>query len=147
MTRRPRCSYSPDDKIVVSATAHAAVLATERPSLIRYQPDGTLDSMFASGGILQGFLVAGGRRPTDVLRQPDGKLVAVGLACSLQRHGYAVMRFLDDGTPDATFGAGGGTFIDVGPSTDPERRRRRPPDRREARGGGNHDGRVDGPGR
>jgi len=108
----------PDDKIVVSATAHAAVIATERPSLIRYQPDGTLDSTFASGGIVQGFLVAGGTTADDVLLQPDGKLVAVGLGYSLLRHGYVVMRFLDDGTPDATFGAGGGTFIDVGPLTD-----------------------------
>jgi uncharacterized delta-60 repeat protein len=108
----------PDDKIVVSATAHAAVIPTERPSLIRYQPDGTLDSMFASGGIVQGFLVGVGTTADDVLRQPDGKLVAVGLSYSLERYGYAVMRFLDDGTPDATFGDGGGTFIAVGPLTD-----------------------------
>jgi uncharacterized delta-60 repeat protein len=108
----------PDDKLVVSATSHTSVIAVDRPSLIRYLPDGTLDSTFASGGILQGFLVGGGTTADDVLRQPDGKLVAVGLGDSLQRHGYVVMRFEDDGTPDATFGAGGGTFIDVGPLTD-----------------------------
>jgi uncharacterized delta-60 repeat protein len=109
----------PDDKIVVSGTAHAAVLPTERPTLIRYLPDGTLDSTFVGGGVMTGFLVGVSTTADDVLRQPDGKLVAVGLSSSNVRNGFAVMRFLDDGTPDGTFGAGGGTFIEVALATTP----------------------------
>jgi uncharacterized delta-60 repeat protein len=105
----------PDDRIVVSATVHSSVFpTTEKPTLIRYLPDGTLDGGFASGGMVMGFLVGSATSAEDVLRQPDGKLVVAGRGFDGTYNGFAIMRFRDDGTPDATFGAGGGTFAQVG---------------------------------
>jgi uncharacterized delta-60 repeat protein len=75
---------------------------------------------FGSGGSLRtGF---GGSTPTaaealDVVALANGKIVACGsafLGPMIREHDAALVRYLPDGTPDASFGSGGRRTTDVG---------------------------------
>lgn len=82
-------------------------------ALVRYDPEGTLDSSFGDGGKVtsgaKGFLCLSGE---DVAIQPDGKIIAAGwgeclssiLPCLFD---VAVARYNTDGTPDMSFGEAG----------------------------------------
>jgi uncharacterized delta-60 repeat protein len=79
--------------------------------LARFTPTGTLDTKFGKGGTAStdflGEVLAGA---TDVAVQPDGKIVAVGMAESggLVRHSVLVLsRYLPGGQLDPSFGIGG----------------------------------------
>ena len=79
--------------------------------LIRYNANGTLDTSFATNGILQSNLVANAS-VGKILIQPDGKYVVVGSFGSTTLTQY-VARFLPDGTPDSSFGSGGVAAIGI----------------------------------
>ena len=79
-----------DRKIVVGATGDNGI------ELLRYLPDGALDSTFGSNGIVSTTL--GGRVKALVLDGQGRILIAFG---------DSVMRFDPDGTVDQTFGSGG----------------------------------------
>ena len=79
--------------------------------LVRYNSNGTLDTSFATNGILQSNMVANAT-VAKILIQPDGKYVVVGSSGSSTFTQY-VARFLPDGTPDASFGSGGVTLINI----------------------------------
>jgi len=64
---------------------------------------GDLDPSFGTGGVVLGPL---GSQFFDVVRQPDGKLVAAGYRTLAPAH-FLIARFETDGTLDATFGTGG----------------------------------------
>jgi uncharacterized delta-60 repeat protein len=68
--------------------------------LARYEPDGTLDSNFGTGGMLIGHwgTATSNTYLEDVSIQTDGRILATGTADSL-----SVWRFEADGTPDTTF--------------------------------------------
>ncbi len=93
--------------------------------LLRYNPDGTLDSTFDGDGMVitsfdprpieerQRFI----DMPFDVAMQDDGKIVAAGLATpngarTFQDFGLA--RYNQDGSLDPTFGDGGKATTDFG---------------------------------
>ena len=80
---------------------------------------GALDPTFGTGGVVRDPAADGGAGEFfDVVVQPDGKLLAVG--DSLTGPGTTVIRvarFNPDGSPDASFGDGGGTLLDI-PGTD-----------------------------
>lgn len=84
--------------------------------LARYNPDGSLDTGFGNGGIVEdqggGAWDFGAR---DVKVQPDGKIVVAGegFRDNLILVVFAAARFLPDGTPDAAFGSGGKVFSQV----------------------------------
>ena len=103
----------PDGKIVVAAGGGAA----PGFELVRYNPDGSLDASFGSGGIVSTvvgpFLES---IPYALVLQPDGKLVAAGqsprncpdtdaVTCSMGEFGLA--RYNTDGSLDTSFGDGG----------------------------------------
>jgi uncharacterized delta-60 repeat protein len=90
-----------DGKIVVTG-----VTADARLALARYEVDGTLDESFGTSGIV----VAPWRDSdgTDVLLQPDGKIVVAGYrdtgpGAPSVTPGFLVARFLADGRPDPDF--------------------------------------------
>ena len=97
-------ALQPDGKIVAAGYTPSVEFA-----LARYLPDGSLDATFGDGGkvttdigALLGILGANARA-SAVLLQPDGKIVAVG--------GNFFVRYLADGSLDASFGEGGVTTI------------------------------------
>jgi len=82
-------------------------------ALVRYLADGSLDASFGAGGIVRTPLGSAGGAFTDVLVDPDGKLVTAGSAVGVVVHGL-VARYLADGSLDATFGSGGLATTDLG---------------------------------
>ena len=91
----------PDAKIVAIGTG----------GLARFQADGTLDATFGSGGLVSvdfdQFVAA---------LQSDGKIVTAGSFTDVDpfQRGFALARFLPDGSLDTTFGTAGRVDTDVG---------------------------------
>lgn len=89
-----------DGKIVVTGQTGAVA------SLLRFSAGGTLDPSFGSGGISQ-IAMPGGGYATAVAQQASGKLVAVGGINTSGERDMGVLRVNANGSPDASFGAGG----------------------------------------
>ncbi|MEV7812623.1 delta-60 repeat domain-containing protein [Streptomyces flaveolus] len=85
--------------------------------VVRYNPDGTLDSGFGNGGIVTTDFGQGEEAAHGLALQPDGKIVVVG---TTQRPGsegccwFTVARYQPDGDLDTGFGDGGRTITDFG---------------------------------
>jgi uncharacterized delta-60 repeat protein len=97
-----RAALQPDGKIVVVGTAENASAQTTI-ELLRYLPDGRLDHSFGVGGIVRTAEYVPG---LAVALQPDGKIVVAG---QFTRYGgeAALLRFLENGSIDRSFGTGG----------------------------------------
>src|SRR6266545_965702 len=87
----------PDGKLV------AAGKGGDHFALVRYNPDGSLDTSFGSGGVVTTAIGPYGDAARAVALQPDGKLVAAGKAGTL----IALTRYNPDGSLDTGFGVGG----------------------------------------
>jgi uncharacterized delta-60 repeat protein len=100
----------PDGKLVVAGQAISR--NGSGFALARYNPDGSLDSSFGSGGQLLTIIgdSAGG---TSVVRQPDGKLVVAGTANVSSSKVVALARYNADGSLDSSFGTGGKVTTNV----------------------------------
>jgi uncharacterized delta-60 repeat protein len=96
-----------DGKII--AAGHAGNMERGYFALVRYNTNGSLDRRFGSGGkVLSPF----GDHVDAVALQPDGRIVAAGLAyfddSQHQLHiEMAAARYKSNGTPDPSFGSGG----------------------------------------
>ncbi len=81
-------------------------------AVVRYEPDGTLDTGFGAGGdVLTDF--GGQDRANALVIQPNGKILVVGGTCigvNLDICDFALVRYNSDGTLDADFGSGGQTI-------------------------------------
>ena len=103
-------AVQPDGKIVVAGWALVPdVTFYTDIALARYNPDGSLDSTFGSGGKLLTNL-----ERTDFANglaiQPDGKIVVVGgerSAPSGHDYAFAAVRYNPEGSLDPTFGGSG----------------------------------------
>jgi uncharacterized delta-60 repeat protein len=101
-------ALQPDGKIVVAFVA-GNCCDTEESGLVRYNPDGSLDTAFGDQGLAPTFIGGCGDIQTrDVLVQPDGRILTVAshsFVCAgpgnveLELH-----RTLADGSPDPSFG-------------------------------------------
>jgi uncharacterized delta-60 repeat protein len=101
----------PDGSIVVASSTWGGV------ALTRYAQDGTIDPTFGSAGIS---LLSLPGMHTDVeklIALHDGKFLLTGYAnTTVGTSGQAVIaKFLSDGTPDPSFGAGGVVLAALGP--------------------------------
>src|SRR5262249_9600003 len=105
----------PDGKIVVGGLTYVGVYGTNAAFLlVRYNPDGSIDSTFGSGGAVITLIgVYCGLH--DIALQPDGKIVAVGSAyrTGFSTQDFAVARYNPDGSLDASFGSGGTLTTDI----------------------------------
>jgi uncharacterized delta-60 repeat protein len=83
-------------------------------ALARYNPDGTLDTSFGTGGKVTTDFGAGQVEGAYALAaQADGKLVAAGQAVGTASLDFALARYNPDGTLDASFGTGGTVTTDI----------------------------------
>jgi uncharacterized delta-60 repeat protein len=98
----------PDGRIVAIGTGAGPSFAAAR-----YLVSGALDPSFGTGGIAQAHFRSTSKAFAGTL-QPDGKIVAVGLAPAVQNTGFGVARFLPTGALDPDFGTGGMTFVGFG---------------------------------
>lgn len=96
-------ALQPDGKLVVGGTTDQSFL------LLRYNPDGSLDGTFGSGGTLTPSLAFGAETLGAVLVDVDGNVVMVGDAQDPGPTGRrgVVLRRSPDGTPDLGFGQSG----------------------------------------
>jgi len=107
----------PDGKIVVAGGAFPLFTFLGDFKVVRYNPNGSLDRSFGSGGIVTTTFPAGSYA-FDVALQPDGKIIAVGTVFTGFDPGeqsntdFALARYNADGSPDATFGNGGQVSTD-----------------------------------
>ncbi len=88
-----------DDKIVVLAYSN-----TFGNILLRYLPDGNIDSAFGENGIVKTYNYYS---LSGIAIQKDGKIVTTGTAANAFPSNVVLLRFLADGRTDSSFGANG----------------------------------------
>ena len=77
-------------------------------TMVRYNSDGSLDSSFgANGKVVTG--LAAYPTPSKVTMQSDGKIVVIGG----YNHDFMVLRYLNNGALDPSFGTDGKVFTDI----------------------------------
>ncbi|MBI1862108.1 MAG: hypothetical protein HYR96_14435 [Deltaproteobacteria bacterium] len=104
-------AVQPDGKIVA-----AGVTYRDRDSafaLVRYLSDGTPDKNFGVNGRVTTKFGSGDDKAYALAVQKDGRILVGGSAYNGKDTDYAVARYRTDGSPDATFGTGGATRVDV----------------------------------
>ena len=82
--------------------------------LVRFLADGTVDSSFGTAGVVVSQLSTGTDDLFSLVRQADGKYLAVGYATATSVQRIAVARYLSNGTLDSAFGSAGVTLTTVG---------------------------------
>jgi uncharacterized delta-60 repeat protein len=103
----------PDGKVVLAGSLANPGATTNQCALVRYNPDGTLDTSFGKGGIMTPtFFPAASQWFTDVaLETVNGatEIVAAGPVSSPSN--AFVARFNLDGALDTSFGSGGSVIL------------------------------------
>ncbi len=105
-----------DGKIVVSASSNTVDSTQYFLAVLRYLPDGSLDSTFGTNGISITNLGVNRFLFGDLAIQTDGKIVVLGSVGSNSTfvYDFTVFRFLLNGAIDTNFGTNGKTVIDSG---------------------------------
>ncbi|HEY3520960.1 MAG TPA: hypothetical protein VGK80_07955 [Rhodanobacteraceae bacterium] len=107
----------PDGKILVAGGAFPLFTFLGNFELARYNPDGSLDASFGSGGIVTTHFPQGSYAFALAL-QPDGRIVAAGTdyvdfsSEASSNTDFALARYNIDGSPDIGFGNGGQVLTD-----------------------------------
>jgi len=107
-------ALQPDGKIIAVGSQRSSSGALVATGVVRYNPNGSLDTTFGTGGIL---IIDRGVNNAVVL-QPDGKIVVGGGGGDSQLANYQVTRLNPNGSRDTTFGTGGDVTIDFAGSGD-----------------------------
>jgi uncharacterized delta-60 repeat protein len=98
-----------DGKIVAAGFAGPA--GNQQFALVRYNPDGSLDTGFGSGGIVLTSFASGGNAVAhSIALQPDGSLVVAGSFepdPTQAASSFALARYTTSGSLDPNFGTGG----------------------------------------
>lgn len=94
-------AIQPDGKILVAGTNTAAF------AIVRYNPNGSLDTSFDGDGIVSTSVGSGNAGISDLKLLPDGKFVVSGFCWNGLNDDYAVARYNSDGSLDTTFGTNG----------------------------------------
>jgi uncharacterized delta-60 repeat protein len=103
-------ALQPDGKIVAAGQSSDSTAISI--AVARYNPDGTLDPDFGSGGVVT-TLIGASAWAFDVALQPDGKIVAAGAGGDTQVE-FVVVRYRPDGTLDRGFASGGIVMTEIG---------------------------------
>lgn len=103
-------ALQPDGKIVLLIAARGL---NAEVALARINPDGSLDTGFGTNGLLRGDFGPHDDAPRAVALQADGKIVVgAQLSDTVGSPDFALLRYLPDGSLDASFGSGGVMRID-----------------------------------
>ena len=104
-------AIQPDGKLVVAGAATNPFLPSETDfGLVRYQSDGSLDVTFGTGGKVVTDFFSEGDEAYALSLQPDGRIIAAGLAeegSFSGRSDFALARYNTNGSLDTAFGSGG----------------------------------------
>jgi uncharacterized delta-60 repeat protein len=102
----------PDSRIVVAGSAYAR---NKYFALARYNPDGSFDTSFGSGGQLTTRTQIG--QAFALALQPDGKIIAAGYF-NTGTGDFALARYHPDGSLDTSFSGDGLVYTDFGYTSD-----------------------------
>ena len=107
-------ALQPDGKLI-AAGATEALKGRVVFAVARFLPDGSLDRRFGTDGTVATDFGDGGAAFALAL-QPDGKMVAAGATGrgDFANNGFALARYLPDGSLDRSFGVGGKVVSDFG---------------------------------
>lgn len=99
-----------DQKLVAAGSVTDYDVGVTRFVLVRYRPDGSLDTAFGSDGVAAATAegIAG-----SLIQQTDGKLVAAGVHVEPDAQTFMITRFTDSGTLDSSFHGTGEHLTDV----------------------------------
>jgi uncharacterized delta-60 repeat protein len=122
-------AIQPDGKIVAVGRMNARIIINEAQDfnflLARYNPDGSLDTSFGTGGIVStDFTGNGDDFARAVVLQPDGRVVVAGQTggrfsiIPSADTSFGVARYNPNGTLDTSFGTGGRVVVDFGSGHD-----------------------------
>ncbi|MCY7347481.1 MAG: FG-GAP-like repeat-containing protein [Pyrinomonadaceae bacterium] len=95
----------PDGKLIAVTTS----ASSGGFILNRYNANGSLDQTFGEFGRLETIFPGGASNATEVLVQPDGKILAGGY--NVQANAWVLARYAANGTFDRTFGTGGRVVV------------------------------------
>ncbi len=107
-------AITPDQKIVVAGRCVVTSTLTTHFCAIRLLPNGFFDTSFFGTGYKRLFAAPGATEiPRSVLVQPDGRIVIAGqCGPEVAPTHTCVMRLLEDGSNDDSFGTSGRVMID-----------------------------------
>ncbi|MEZ5426645.1 MAG: FG-GAP-like repeat-containing protein [Pyrinomonadaceae bacterium] len=97
-------AIQPDGKIIITGSSRNGGMTADAFSVMRLNPDGTLDTTFDSDGEAVTVFQTNDRA-YGVALQPDGKILVSGATNS--NGAFALARYNPDGSLDASFGNGG----------------------------------------
>lgn len=101
-----------DGKLIVAGAIRFFVGGLDF-GIVRYNPDGSLDSSFGSGGKVTTDFSSGFDEARGVIIDNKGRIVAAGFNTISDRTSFAVARYKSDGSLDASFGAKGLVTTDI----------------------------------
>lgn len=110
----------PDGKIMTCGSIDLPNSQDTSFVLLRFNPDGSVDSTFGNGGTVTTNINNDNDRAYALARQSDGKIVAAGkrgiqfYPADQRKGNVALARYNPDGSLDATFGNGGIVVNDFG---------------------------------
>jgi uncharacterized delta-60 repeat protein len=86
--------------------------------ILRFEPDGTLDTSFGSGGMVIHDFEGAEDRINDLSLMADGKIMVAGITTAAvdSSRRFTVARFLESGSLDGTFADNGVALIEFGSS-------------------------------
>ncbi len=105
-----------DGKIVVAG--YASNGGNDLFALARFLADGSFDNSFGSGGQVKTKLGSANSGANAVIIQPDGRLLAAGYTTLNGNRDFAVIRYLENGTLDPSFGTNGISIISLAVGSD-----------------------------
>ncbi len=106
----------PDGKLVVAGQAEVGTNFDF--ALVQYNIDGTLDYSFGTDGKVTTAIGSKDEGASQVIIQPDGKLVAAGYTLSGNFNDFALVRYNTDGTLDSSFDGDGKVTTDFSSNDD-----------------------------
>ncbi len=104
-------AIQPDGRIV------AVGITNERSAYVRYLPNGSLDGTFGVGGKVIQTLSSSAQSPTNIILQPDGRIL-IGGAIRNGVQDFLLVRLLANGSLDPAFGDKGQVITDFAGKTD-----------------------------
>ena len=101
-----------DGKIIAAGKMINGDISNADFAMVRYESNGDVDTGFGIDGIVV-TSVQQEDEVQDIIILPDGKIVLGGFASVSAKGDYAMVRYLDDGTEDKSFGVGGKVITDL----------------------------------
>src|SRR5262249_13850637 len=104
-----------DGKLIVASTVrNVSNLDGTLIGLVRYNPDGTLDAGFGSGGRVTLHTAAAAYAAAGAGGlQPGGRIIVAGSSAASNSQRILLAGYLPDGRLDPTFGTGGVVLTDI----------------------------------